>query len=233
MALFRADLTDASLARVEDDYMVIDIWHDGAAARGRCGGSSGNRVPPGGVGYGASGDGSPMVAFTLRRLPGAGAGRWSSRSSPVYKYGRFLAPGHVETAVHNARDVIDLERALGVFSEARLQDLVLHDTTLVRFLNVYYLVAHVAVTAAAFVWLYARHPQGYRRFRNVMVVITLTGMVVHLAAPAGAAPHVPAISVSSTPPGCSGPRRTARAARTRGSPTSSRPCRRCTSGGRW
>jgi hypothetical protein len=29
MALFRADLTDASLARVEGDFMVIDIWRDG------------------------------------------------------------------------------------------------------------------------------------------------------------------------------------------------------------
>ena len=41
----------------------------------------------------------------------------------------------------------------------------------------YYLVAHVVVTAAAFVWLYVRHAETYRRFRNVMVVITLTGMV--------------------------------------------------------
>ncbi len=33
MALFRAELTDASLARVEDDLMVIDIWHPGAPIR--------------------------------------------------------------------------------------------------------------------------------------------------------------------------------------------------------
>jgi hypothetical protein len=48
---------------------------------------------------------------------------------------------------------------------------------------VYYLFAHVVVTAAAFLWLYVRHPQGYRRFRNVMVVITLAGMFVHLVLP--------------------------------------------------
>src|SRR6476469_9493746 len=101
----------------------------------------------------------------------------------LYKYGRFFTKGHVETALHNARDVISLERSLGVFSEARLQDLVLRDTTLIRFLNVYYLVAHVVVTAAAFLWLYARPPPTYRRFRNVMVVITLSGMVVHLVLP--------------------------------------------------
>jgi hypothetical protein len=33
MALFRADLTDASLARVDGDHMVIDIWRDGEPVR--------------------------------------------------------------------------------------------------------------------------------------------------------------------------------------------------------
>src|SRR3954451_11845719 len=100
-----------------------------------------------------------------------------------YKYGRFFTKGHVQTAIENARDVIGLEGSLGAFSEAHLQDLVLHDTGLVRFLNVYYLIAHVAATAAAFVWLYVRHPPMYRRFRNVMIVITTAGMAVHLLLP--------------------------------------------------
>ncbi len=101
----------------------------------------------------------------------------------VYKYGRFLGKDHVSDAIHNARDVIGLERSLGVFSEARLQDLFLRDTAFIRFLNAYYLVAHVAVTAATFVWLYVRHPSMYRRFRNVMIVITTAGMSVHLLLP--------------------------------------------------
>jgi hypothetical protein len=33
MSLFRAELTDASLARVEGDLMVIDIWRPGSAPR--------------------------------------------------------------------------------------------------------------------------------------------------------------------------------------------------------
>ncbi len=101
----------------------------------------------------------------------------------VYKYARFLGKDHVTAALRNARDVISFERSLGVFTEARFQDLVLHDTTLIRFLNAYYLVAHVVVTAAAFVWLYVRHPPTYRRFRNVMIVITLAGMTVHVLMP--------------------------------------------------
>jgi hypothetical protein len=101
----------------------------------------------------------------------------------VYKYGRFLGRDHVDAALRNARDVIGLERSLGVFSEARLQDLVVSATALVRFLNVYYLVAHVVVTAAAFSWLYVRHPSTYRRFRDVMVVVTLAGLAMHLLLP--------------------------------------------------
>ncbi len=33
MALFRAELTEASLARFEGDLMVIDLWHPGAPPR--------------------------------------------------------------------------------------------------------------------------------------------------------------------------------------------------------
>jgi hypothetical protein len=119
----------------------------------------------------------------------------------LYKYGRFLGKDHVDAALRNARDVIGIERALGVFSEARLQDLVLSDTGLIRFLNAYYLVAHVVVTAAAFVWLYWRHPETYRRFRNVMVVITLTGMVGHLLmplAPPRMFPHLGFVDTAKT-----------------------------------
>jgi hypothetical protein len=102
----------------------------------------------------------------------------------VYKYGRHLvAEGHVHQALRNAREVIGFERTLGVFTEARLQDLVDGNLTVIRFLNGYYLVAHAAVTALAFLWLYARHWPVYRRFRNVMVAMTLTGLVVHVGYP--------------------------------------------------
>jgi hypothetical protein len=102
----------------------------------------------------------------------------------VYKYGRHLvAEGHVHQALQNARQVIGLERALGVFSEARLQELVDGNVTIIRFLNGYYLVAHVVVTAAAFFWLYVRHWPAYRRFRNVMVLMTLAGLAVHIGFP--------------------------------------------------
>jgi hypothetical protein len=75
------------------------------------------------------------------------------------------------------------ERSLGVFTEASLQNLVETNVTIIRFLNGYYLVAHALVTALAFVWLYVRHADVYRRFRNVMVVMTIVGLAVHLGFP--------------------------------------------------
>jgi PAP2 superfamily len=101
----------------------------------------------------------------------------------TYKYGRFLVSGQTEVADRNAHRVIGFERTLGMFTEARLQDLVVSSATFVRFLNAYYLAAHVVVTAFAFLWLYARHPEEYRRFRNVMIAITIAGMCVHLLFP--------------------------------------------------
>jgi hypothetical protein len=68
-------------------------------------------------------------------------------------------------------------------------------------LNAYYLFAHVVVTAVAFVWLYARHPQTYVRFRRVMIVMTFTGLVIHLAyplAPPRMFPHLGFVDIGRT-----------------------------------
>jgi PAP2 superfamily len=119
----------------------------------------------------------------------------------VYKYARFLGKDHVETAIRNARDIIGIERSLGVFTEARLQDLVVDDAAVVRFLNAYYLIAHVVVTAGAFVWLYARHLPTYRRFRDVMIVMTVTGMTLHVLmplAPPRMFPHLGFVDTAKT-----------------------------------
>src|SRR5215217_5806622 len=72
-----------------------------------------------------------------------------------YKYGRTLVSDESGRAVHHARELIRFERDLSIFTEARLQEAVIGAGTAVeRFLNAYYLVAHVAVTAVAFFWLY-------------------------------------------------------------------------------
>ncbi len=101
-----------------------------------------------------------------------------------YKYGRTLVRGESATAVKHARDLIGFERELRIFTEARIQDAVIGAGTAVEWLlNSYYLFAHVAVTALAFFWLYARHPHTYVRFRRVMIAMTVAGLAIHLLYP--------------------------------------------------
>jgi hypothetical protein len=102
----------------------------------------------------------------------------------VYKYGRSLVSGESSRAVQHAREVIGMERDLRIFTEERLQQVVIGTGKGVEWvLNSYYLFAHVVVTAVAFFWLFWRHPDTYVRFRRVMVAMTLAGLAIHLLYP--------------------------------------------------
>ena len=102
----------------------------------------------------------------------------------LYKYGRFAVRDHAAAVFAHARDLVHVERALQIFSEEHLQDLTLSlGNVALRAINTYYLYAHVLVTAAVFLWLFVRHPDQYRRFRRVMLIMTMAGLVVHLLFP--------------------------------------------------
>jgi hypothetical protein len=101
----------------------------------------------------------------------------------VYKGARLVAEGDVSVALHNARKVVHIERALGVFNEEAAQRLALNYVGFIKFLNSYYLYAHFAVTIAFLVWLYVRHPYGYLSSRRVLVVVTFVGLIGHALYP--------------------------------------------------
>jgi hypothetical protein len=102
----------------------------------------------------------------------------------VYKYGRALVSGESSRALRHAREVISMERDLRIFSEERLQQVVIGAGESVEWvLNSYYLVAHIAVTAIALLWLFFRHPDTYVRFRRVMITMILAGLAIHLLYP--------------------------------------------------
>jgi hypothetical protein len=101
----------------------------------------------------------------------------------VYKLVRYEARGNVSAAMDNAHQVVNVERALGIFTEVDVQAWALRSTDLVRWLNRYYLVAHFAASMLCFIWLYARHPAGYAKCRRVLIGLTLLALVVHVAYP--------------------------------------------------
>ncbi|HEY3922458.1 MAG TPA: phosphatase PAP2 family protein [Gaiellaceae bacterium] len=82
-------------------------------------------------------------------------------------------------AIRHAQEVLSLERVLHLDWEDPLQAAVLRVPDLLRALEGFYFVAHFAITAVFFLWLYRRSLDGFRLFRNVFLVSTAIALVVH------------------------------------------------------
>ena len=87
----------------------------------------------------------------------------------------------------NTRDVIAFESWLGLPFEDNLQRWLLEHPTLIKMLNHYYIWFHFPAAIGLLLWLYLRHPNRYRGFRNLMAFVTFTALIIHLRVPAGAA----------------------------------------------
>jgi len=104
----------------------------------------------------------------------------------LYSLARNTQGSGSTTASHafrNARVVMRLERALGLYREETVQRLFLHARPLVATLNVYYGSAHFLVTAGVLMWLFVRHPERYVRWRWALFATTLVALVGFLTFP--------------------------------------------------
>jgi hypothetical protein len=103
-----------------------------------------------------------------------------------YQVVRGLADGTHAAAYSNADDVIELERSLGTFFEADLQQALLSQTWLIDFANWMYLNSHYLVTTTFLVWLYFFRNENFRFVRNMFLVamgIALIGYALYPTAP--------------------------------------------------
>jgi hypothetical protein len=80
-------------------------------------------------------------------------------------------------AYDNARTVIDLEKAIGLYQEARIQDLFLEWTPFIQFWNLFYGTFHFVVTAFVLFWLYVKFPWDYPRWRSIGLATTGLALV--------------------------------------------------------
>jgi hypothetical protein len=101
----------------------------------------------------------------------------------AYKLGRLGADGHVTLAMHNARDIWNLERSLHLPNEVGVQHLFLHHVSLIRAANCYYAFVHFPATAAMLIWMYVRRQSLYRWCRRVLAAVTAAALVLHIIAP--------------------------------------------------
>jgi hypothetical protein len=90
----------------------------------------------------------------------------------VYKRGRFMAKSRSDSAMEH-----------GAFTEHSVQQLMMHSQGLMELLNRYYASVHFPATAAFFAWLLIFHPAHYRRIRNWFVVVTASGLLLHIVYP--------------------------------------------------
>ena len=82
-----------------------------------------------------------------------------------------------DTAYRNAAHIIDIERALGLYQEARIQDWFITYTSFIQFWNLFYGTFHFAVTAGVLLYLYKRHPQSYQFWRTAGLLTTALALV--------------------------------------------------------
>jgi len=108
-----------------------------------------------------------------------------------------LSLARPDRAVARGRDVARWERWVHLPSEASAQRVVLGFHELVRILNYYYAVLHVAALGICLVWLFVRHRDRYPAVRNVLVLVTGASLLVQLV-PVAPPRLVPGLGVVDT-----------------------------------
>jgi hypothetical protein len=101
----------------------------------------------------------------------------------LYRQTRKWIAGDVDQAMINADRVVDAERAMGVYTELQVQQAVLEHRWLVDFLDHYYVLVHFPITAIVLIWVYRRSSQLYRTIRNYFIVVSGTGLLIHVLFP--------------------------------------------------
>lgn len=101
----------------------------------------------------------------------------------AYSYVRGTVGGRIGDAYERAATLIDIERRLGIFWEANLQQLILSRHILVDVFNFIYIWFHLPVIIAVAIWLYWSHRQNYPLYRNAFLISGAIGLLVFGLAP--------------------------------------------------
>ncbi len=101
----------------------------------------------------------------------------------VYFGVRGLTAGSPETARDHARDILALEKELGLDVEAGLQALLVDVGPLVTFANWVYIWGHWPVIVVTLVWLALNNRRFFLRLRNSMIASGALGLCVYTTYP--------------------------------------------------
>lgn len=111
---------------------------------------------------------------------------------------RGLEEANASIAFRHARDIVRLERSLGVYWEPRLQALIINHPRLVDLFNWIYVWAHWPVILAWVVWMWSRHRDDYSVYRNAVLISGAAGMIVFALYPVAPPRLVPELGLVDT-----------------------------------
>ena len=104
----------------------------------------------------------------------------------VYEISRTFARGDLAEAFVHARDVVSVEKTLGIFNEMDVQHWAISKPWVLDIANLTYFHAHFAVTTLFMFWLYLRRNDHYYFVRNIVfsaMAIALIGYFLYPTAP--------------------------------------------------
>jgi len=109
----------------------------------------------------------------------------------AYQLVRGNVGGQAGTAFDNASRVIHMEKQLGIFHEAFLQQLILPKDWMVDLFNYIYVWGHLPIIIGVAFWLYAWHRHNYALFRNAFMISGLIALVGFTAVPLAPPRYMP------------------------------------------
>jgi hypothetical protein len=95
----------------------------------------------------------------------------------VYSAIRNSVNQNAGVAFDHARDLIEWQRALGIYHEETLQEWALHFRPLVIAMNYVYGSLHFVVTAGVGIYLFRKWPDDYPRWRNTLAITTSIALI--------------------------------------------------------
>jgi len=96
----------------------------------------------------------------------------------IWRIARKLPLAQDEGAIERARTIVDIQNALQFPTELSLQEFVLRNDWLGWPTTLYYAILHVPALIAFLVWLFVRHRAQFPHWRNGLVFLTGTCLVI-------------------------------------------------------
>jgi hypothetical protein len=101
----------------------------------------------------------------------------------LYRLVRGMVDGRAAEAFANARDVIDVERGLGLFIEPSVHAWASGSEVVIDAASWMYINSHFAVTTLTLAWIYLRRNERFYFVRNMFIVAMAFALVGYVALP--------------------------------------------------